>query len=568
MQLVLQQSFPLGRFHATPWQINPFDDPHGEWPPSPWRLVRAIVARWYQWRREIGETWPTEELDSLILALCTSTYSFNLPEQARKCVILRQYHPAEFSMDPPNYKSFEAAFAITNDELTDELKQKIKNIANEIEQLESRLLVRVKKKRAQKSVEEVIGKPVDGWHGISPDPGVRGYGTSLIQDNAWCIPPDADLFWFIEGDAWSRNLLDILDHCLERIVYFGRAEALTQIHRVAEGPGPANVKLTEGDSAGDAVPVLVPSPDAQRADIERVTQDPRAARNIPEGARLLYARRPPCPPVREIPHRAKLQPNVNLIQFALGWNVAPEPRATVHVTARFRWRVLRNLIRTKTKTAAVAWSGAPGDVRETIAEMTGKDAEGNPLQGPRRHAEFLLWWNNGRPTRLLIWRGARPFDEDEQDAILRAAKQELSWAVGGSDAEAWKIKLVPLHTAVNPPGFDGVPARDWQSLTPYVPPRHHLRGGKVRNSETIENQIRHELIVRGYMPNAMLLSAEEIEPPSWVAVHVPRREADTRPFIGDRRGYMLRLAFDAPITGPLRLGHSSSFGLGLFTPCT
>ncbi len=75
MRLVLQQSFPLGRFHATPWRVNPFDDPYGEWPPSPWRLVRAIVARWYQWRRETVETWPEEELDDLIRALCASVYS-------------------------------------------------------------------------------------------------------------------------------------------------------------------------------------------------------------------------------------------------------------------------------------------------------------------------------------------------------------------------------------------------------------------------------------------------------------------------------------------------------------
>ena len=52
MKLVLRQEFPLGRFHATPWRVNPFDDPHGEWPPSPWRLVRAVTARWYQWARE------------------------------------------------------------------------------------------------------------------------------------------------------------------------------------------------------------------------------------------------------------------------------------------------------------------------------------------------------------------------------------------------------------------------------------------------------------------------------------------------------------------------------------
>ena len=104
MQLFLRQSFPLERFHATPWRINPFDDPYGEWPPSPWRFVRAVVARWYQWRREISETWPGNELDGLIRALCVSRYSFHLPERARQSAILRQYHPVEFGWNPASKK--------------------------------------------------------------------------------------------------------------------------------------------------------------------------------------------------------------------------------------------------------------------------------------------------------------------------------------------------------------------------------------------------------------------------------------------------------------------------------
>jgi CRISPR-associated protein Csb2 len=562
MRLVLRQSFSLGRFHATPWKVNPFDDPYGEWPPSPWRLVRAVVARWYQWHREIGETWPAEELDSLIRALCASKYNFYLPEQARQSVILRQYQPAEFGMDPPNYKSFEAEFA--NGRCAGE---KISNIAEKVELRKSHLLVRVKKKRAQKQIEDVIGKPIAGWRGLEPDPGTRGYATNLIQDKAWCVPPDGHLFWFVEGNFWTPGLVGILDRCLERIVYFGRAESLTEIQRVREESVSPNVALAEDNSAGDVVPVVVPKPDATRADIERVTQDPQAARNIPRGARLLYARRPRRPPVREIPHRSRSRSATHLIQFALGWGVPPEPRATVRLTSHFRSAVLRNLVRAKTNGSTSRWSEAPRSVRDAIAEMIGKGSEGDPLRGPRRHAEFLLWWDDGVPTRLLVWRGARPFDEDEEDSILLAAAQELSWAAAGQDADAWRIKLVPLDTAVAPPpGFDGASATVWQSLTPYVPPRHHLRGGKVRDSETVENQVRRELVARGYAPNANAVSCEEIEPPRWVAVHVPRREIHSRPFIGDRRGYMLRLAFETPVTGPLRLGHSSSFGLGLFTP--
>jgi CRISPR-associated protein Csb2 len=38
--------FPLGRYHATPWDRS-VNEGVAEWPPSPWRLLRALVATWY-----------------------------------------------------------------------------------------------------------------------------------------------------------------------------------------------------------------------------------------------------------------------------------------------------------------------------------------------------------------------------------------------------------------------------------------------------------------------------------------------------------------------------------------
>jgi CRISPR-associated protein Csb2 len=42
-ELVLR--FPLGRYHATPWGTN-LNEGAVEWPPSPWRLLRALYASW------------------------------------------------------------------------------------------------------------------------------------------------------------------------------------------------------------------------------------------------------------------------------------------------------------------------------------------------------------------------------------------------------------------------------------------------------------------------------------------------------------------------------------------
>src|SRR5689334_15911484 len=100
MQLLLRQEFPLGRVHATRWRVNPFDDPYGEWPPSPWRLVRSLVARWYQWAREGVVDPDRQQLNSLVHALCTSRYRFHLCPYTRKGTPLRQYFPVEFGWNP------------------------------------------------------------------------------------------------------------------------------------------------------------------------------------------------------------------------------------------------------------------------------------------------------------------------------------------------------------------------------------------------------------------------------------------------------------------------------------
>lgn len=501
MRLVLRQEFPLGRFHATPWRVNPFDDPHGEWPPSPWRLVRAVTARWYQWAREAEKEPDLAKLEQLQTALCKSTYAFHLPADARKGNPLRQYHPTEFGWRP------------------------------------------AEKKKA----------------------GTRSYGTSLVQDNYWCVPPDSPVWWFIEGADWPDELRALLAQCLERMTYFGRAETLTRI-RVARGdegiPAP-NCTLVAKRTTG-AVPVLSPLHDATRDDLERTTDNPEAVkRSVPPGAQWLYAVRPPRPASRERRRVPAHRPDCHLMQFALGWNVPPDPRAVVRLTSRYRGAVLRELLRLKTGDASATWTRVGPEVRESIADMIGKGANNEPLEG-HRHTEFLVWCEDGQPTRLVVWRGSRAFDADEQEAILLAASRDVAWAAAGSDADEWKVRLVPMDRAVPaPPGFDGRASIAWESITPYVPPRHHLRGGKDRQRESMAEQVRRELRQRRLTSH---VEVESVGAPVWVSVHVPRREANKRAFIGDRRGQMLRLRFASPVTGPIRLGHSSSFGLGLFRP--
>lgn len=64
MSVTVAIRFPLGRYHATPWDRS-VNEGAVEWPPSPWRLLRALVATWYTRWPEL----PAPELDRLLDAL-------------------------------------------------------------------------------------------------------------------------------------------------------------------------------------------------------------------------------------------------------------------------------------------------------------------------------------------------------------------------------------------------------------------------------------------------------------------------------------------------------------------
>lgn len=64
MGTTLSVRFPLGRYHANPWDRS-VNEGAAEWPPSPWRLLRALVATWHTRWPELS----AEEFDSLLVVL-------------------------------------------------------------------------------------------------------------------------------------------------------------------------------------------------------------------------------------------------------------------------------------------------------------------------------------------------------------------------------------------------------------------------------------------------------------------------------------------------------------------
>ncbi len=67
-------TFPLGRYHATPWD-RAVNEGAVEWPPSPWRILRSLVATWHLRCPQVS----AKDLDRVLGSLLTPP-SYRLPD--------------------------------------------------------------------------------------------------------------------------------------------------------------------------------------------------------------------------------------------------------------------------------------------------------------------------------------------------------------------------------------------------------------------------------------------------------------------------------------------------------
>ena len=503
MKIFIEQTFPLGRFHATPWKVFPYDDPHGEWPPSPWRLLRAVIARSYQLEREIGA--PNDDVrKQLVQAFAQSSISWHLPEFTWRGPGLRQYQPAKFEKVPAGNK----------------------------------------------------------------EPGKMTYKKTKVQDNFWLTSPDVKpILWRLESEQWLLPVQKLLADCLDRMTYFGRVESLTSIRLLDREPihSSANCSLTETRSE-TSVPVLCPRADATLDQILKTTDDKAIADSTePPGAVWKFAIRPQRPAAKPTP---MIQPQrispVRLIQFAIGSQVAPTADSIVVLTHQFRGRTIRAFLGDSWKNVRKA-----GNVESlnAVSLLSGKDADGEAIRG-HRHAYYGIWFDpkTKRPARLLVWRRKIPFKPKEQKALLVAAESPIGIIFKKSDKpDPWTIHLVPLDSAIHPPrGFDFKTLfHSWQSEIPYVPPRHVFnRRGEVKPGESVPAQIGQELDSLGLPKRRIDFDHNKSR---WIKVHQPRAERGDATNAA-KRGFDVKLTFESSVTGPLALGHSCHFGLGLFVP--
>lgn len=202
-------------------------------------------------------------------------------------------------------------------------------------------------------------------------------------------------------------------------------------------------------------------------------------------------------------------------------------------------------------------------------EFSGHGADG-PLRADPAHAHaFFLPEDadgDGLIDHLTVY-CRYGFSDIARDRLHQL--RQLWWRGGRGSAAGGEVD-VSLEASGPPEAIPGLvplvaPSRIWRSATPYFMPRFRKRSEMAADRAIlVRDQVRREWTLRfpdAPLPEVKLLDASD---------HINgRRQIDfvrsDRDLVApDRRGSLVRLQFPAPVTGPIALGRSAHFGLGLF----
>jgi len=532
-------SFTTGRYHGTRWGTH-VNEAELDWPPSPWRLLRALLAVGYG---KLGWSEPPPPLAiELLERLCTVAPNYHLPEGVTESHT-RHYMP-QYGLGKSS-KVFDPFVHLGKDTTLFaswpvELEPQLTSLLDELLAGLSYL------GRAESWVEARRVSP-DQVHGLRcgverPDSGAFQRLRLLAP-----IPQTAYAEW--RSDALAQALSDEL---AARV-----AAAETKGRRAPDRLSAAQRRRVEANFPADMIAALSIDTGALR----------KAGWSRPPGsAERVYFRpaaaieRAPAPPLRRPKRGRRAPPTVALYEVS-SETVAGE--------------VLPRLARVTACAHRVHQSLAKISDGFACAETLTGRARGGPSKG-HLHAH-ILGLTSSSPSREKL----------PQAPIERVAL----WVPGGLDAEAQERLLhlrwlysrdAPLSLALQ--GFatpaelaDGRAGRDralrvfhraqvWRSLTPFFCPRFEKRRGK----DSLLGQVQAELARRS-LPQAAEVEVERERgfeegrrAPWWRHVD-PRRGEHSPPTV---RPYGLRLRFAEPVCGPIALGFASHYGLGLFEPAS
>lgn len=533
MSVTLKLTFPAGRYHATPWGRH-VNEGVPEWPPSPWRLLRALVAVWRRTCPDLSEQQVRRVLEELV-----QPPVFRLPPHrvahTRHAmptnVLARNYKPSEKEKKAGKYQGdptivFDTFVAVGR---TDP--------------------VLIYWKDATLSAADAIafGKLI-------------GNLTTLGRAEGWV---DAEVVEDVPADGLCKP-----ESGLTADERQGRTEPVSVLC-----PDPNSVFGSEyyppPFDARQRRKGLKPDEllfDCPRWHLCLDTQIIHAERwpRVPGTEWVSYARSPV--PSMQGPRTRPRPVGHTVARFLLDGPVLPLVTDTVRVAEAFRHRLL---VRFQQNCHQQRYGTVLPRQEEFRSEvLSGKDAAGHFLHG-HRHAAYLptVGSDSRWITHITVY--ARDgFNADEVTALSRL--REFQVAVGGDRLLDLRVQLVGLGMPDHF-GHIGLFQRHliWRSVTPFVGPSHIGRKGRDRD---LLKAIRRE--ARRWAENhGVKAPAVERMPDTGSGTfhvfpaHTFRRSRSRDGGDGDQRPCgMFRLRFIDAVLGPLCIGYASHFGLGLFVP--
>jgi CRISPR-associated protein Csb2 len=527
MATTLELRFPGGRYHATPWGSH-VNEGHVEWPPSPWRILRALLATGFNKLRWPPEG-PPESARRLIEKLAGATVTFALPPasvgHSRHYVAAE--HKKPLILDTWLHTAGATLIVVWDVDLDAEDRALLAELAEHMGYLG----------RAESLViASLVAHDAPTLANCVPA-GAGGPTAGLEAVGVGCTP-NAEAY----SDWRERQLAPIL------------AE-----YQPAPGRKLTAARQKKRDREIEPYPVDLIA--ALCVDTRVLQQQGWSA--PPGRCERVYWRRQDAisTTVSQTPGHSVAAP----VRFALlalatpsrGRSSLPPPERT-YPQGRLLHRAL----------ASVVEREFFGD-EELALRLLGRTSAG-PAKHKHSHAHLLALdlGDTGRLDHFLIF---APMGLDERcQAALRFLRRtymkggagELQVVLSGlGDSSDLRNLPDPFGTNILRTLGPSGGACEWQSATPFVLPRHLKRKGR----DSLEGQIVAECARRN-LPEPSAIRVLSSGPQAREALsrirHFVLHDATNEPPV--RVGYAVELTYAHPVEGPVCLGYGSHAGLGRF----
>lgn len=531
--------FPTGRFHATPWGRH-VNEGALEWPPSPWRLLRSIIAAWKI--KANGEF--TEEQVRAALSMLLDTPEYTLPTASSGHT---RHYMRWYKKGPTDQTLVFDAFVSMDKR--------------------SEVVVLWRDVQLQESEREVLSVLLERL-------GYLGRAESwcearlLSEEEARCVKPNCQP---LNGQSPEKNEEIVRVLCPDPETAFGNEHVLP----------PGGKKKSKRPIYDPPWHLCIET--AQLHD-ERWSDPP--------GARWVrYVRKTDCfkPSPRKASARSRSEHRIHVVRYALDSSVLPLLQETLPVAEGARNMLMGLYKRAASKQMGVDYKTLTGDQIPKSKLFSGKDEEGHRLEG-HKHAYYLPTDEDGdgRLDHLTIYcPEGFTYGEPEMKAL-----DWLRRIIRPGEAAPLRVLLLGMGKVGEFVPFPLRLSSIWVSATPFIATRHPKPRGQQRDPEEALHSkvaflriVLHEELERlaERTGNPFYREAKieplfdennvfSIDPIEWSS---GGSERSLRPLqfkqsrmrkveVGRRYSGAFRIEFSVKVPGPIVLGRHAHFGMGLF----